>query len=106
MMRMRLPAGQFTSSQGREIAKFTKERARNLIDVTTRQCFQVHWLTIADIPPIIDKLEEIGLGVLGACGDITRNVTGNPLAGIDPDEYLNATNLISRYVKKFPNALI
>ena len=56
----------------------------------TRQCFQVHWLTIADIPPIIDKLEEIGLGVLGACRDITRNITGNPLAGIDPDEYLNA----------------
>ena len=100
MMRMRIPSGQFTSNQGREIAKFTNERARGLIDVTTRQCFQVHWLTIADIPPIIDKLEEIGLGVLGACGDITRNITGNPLAGIDPDEYLNATGLISRYVKE------
>lgn len=98
MMRMRIPGGQFTAEQGREIAKITREKARNLVDVTTRQCFQVHWLTIQDLPAIIDRLEEIGLGVKGACGDITRNITGNPLAGIDPDEYIDATHIINRYI--------
>jgi ferredoxin-nitrite reductase len=100
MMRMRIPGGQINVKQGRAIADITKEFARNEIDVTTRQCFQVHWLTIQTIPIIIDKLKSVGLDVLGACGDITRNITGNPLAGIDPTEYVDATQLINRYVKE------
>jgi ferredoxin-nitrite reductase len=100
MMRMRIPSGQITSAQGRAIAGITKEFARNEIDVTTRQCFQVHWLTIETIPVIIDRLKEVGLDVLGACGDITRNITGNPLAGFDVNEMVDASNLINRYVKE------
>jgi ferredoxin-nitrite reductase len=100
MMRMRIPSGQINVKQGRVIADITKEFARNEIDITTRQCFQVHWLTIQTIPIIIDRLKDCGLDVLGACGDITRNITGNPLAGIDAEEYQDASNLINRYVKE------
>ena len=83
MMRIGLPNGLLTSHQLRTIADITKKHARNLADITTRQNIQLHWLTIADLVEITDRLTGIGLSPKGACGDVVRNVTGCPLAGLD-----------------------
>ena len=63
-------------------------------DITTRQAVQFHWLRIEQIPDIFQRLEKVGLSTAGACGDITRNIVGNPLAGIDPDELLDTTWIV------------
>ena len=93
MMRIGLPNGLLTSHQLRTIAGITKKHARNLADITTRQNIQLHWLTIEDIPEIVDTLDSIGLSPKGACGDVVRNVTGCPLAGIDHEEIADASPL-------------
>ena len=93
MMRIGLPNGLLTSHQLRTIADITKKHARNLADITTRQNIQLHWLTIADLVEITDRLTEIGLSPKGACGDVVRNVTGCPLAGLDGHELLDASPL-------------
>jgi ferredoxin-nitrite reductase len=53
----------------------------------------MHWLTIDQMPDIMDRLGEVGLGVkhgyFGACGDICRNIVSSPLTGIDPEEVIN-----------------
>jgi len=82
MMRIGLPNGLLTSRQLRVIGELTKKHARNLADITTRQNIQLHWLTIEAMPEIVEALTEIGLSPKGACGDVLRNVTGCPLAGL------------------------
>jgi sulfite reductase (ferredoxin) len=93
MMRIGLPNGLLTSHQLRVIGGITKKYARNLSDITTRQNIQLHWLTINALVEITDALTEIGLSPKGACGDVVRNVTGCPIAGIDHHELLDASPL-------------
>jgi len=91
MMRVRIPGGQLSSAQVRAIAGIAKEYGRDLADVTDRQNIQFHWLTIADIPAVWERLEEVGLSSVEACGDVPRNILGCPVAGIDAAEVLDAT---------------
>jgi sulfite reductase (ferredoxin) len=91
MMRIALPNGILTSAQLRVIAQVTKKHANNLADITTRQNIQLHWLTIQDLVEVVDALNTVGLSTKGACGDVVRNVTGCPLAGLDSHELLDAS---------------
>jgi sulfite reductase (ferredoxin) len=93
MQRIALPNGLLTAHQLRGIANITAKYARGIGDVTTRQNIQLHWLTIQSLPAVADELEKIGLSSKGACGDVVRNVTGCPLAGLDGHEILDASPL-------------
>jgi sulfite reductase (ferredoxin) len=100
MMRIGLPNGLLTSHQLRVIGDLTKKYARNLADITTRQNIQLHWLTIESLPEIVDALTAIGLSPKGACGDVVRNVTGCPLAGLDAHELVDASPLALEIARK------
>ena len=93
MMRIGIPNGILSASQLRVIAQITKQHARNLADITVRQAIQLHWLTIESLPEVVDALSAIGLTPRGACGDVVRNVTGCPLAGVAADELIDAAPL-------------
>ena len=93
MMRIGLPNGLLTSTQLRVIADLTKRYARNLADITTRQNIQLHWLTIDGLVEVVDALTAVDLSPKGACGDVVRNVTGCPLAGLDGHELIDASPL-------------
>jgi sulfite reductase (ferredoxin) len=100
MMRIGLPNGLLTSHQLRAIGELTKKYARNLADITTRQNIQLHWLTIESLPVIVDALTSIGLSPKGACGDVVRNVTGCPLAGLDSHELVDSSPLALEIARK------
>jgi sulfite reductase (ferredoxin) len=91
MMRIGIPNGIVTSKQLRTIGEITKQHARNLADITVRQNIQLHWLSIESLPEVVDALDAIGLSPKGACGDVVRNVTGCPLAGVAADELIDAS---------------
>jgi sulfite reductase (ferredoxin) len=91
MMRIGIPNGILSASQLRSIGQLTQKYARNLADITTRQNIQLHWLTIETLPEVVDLLDSIGLSPKGACGDVVRNVTGCPLAGVAHDELIDAS---------------
>jgi sulfite reductase (ferredoxin) len=93
MMRIGLPNGILQAGQLRVIADLTQRYARDLADITVRQNIQLHWLTIESLPEIVDALHSVGLSPRGACGDVVRNVTGCPLAGIAHDEIIDASPL-------------
>ncbi len=93
MMRIGIPNGIVSASQLRAIGAITRKHARNLADITVRQNIQLHWLTIETLPEIVDALDAIGLSPKGACGDVVRNVTGCPLAGVAHDEIIDASPL-------------
>jgi sulfite reductase (ferredoxin) len=93
MMRIGLPNGLLTAKQLHTIAEITAKYARGVADITTRQNIQLHWLTIESLPEVVEALTEIGLSPKGACGDVVRNVTGCPLAGMDGHELIDASPL-------------
>ena len=91
MMRIGIPNGIVSASQLRTIGGITRKYARNLADITVRQNIQLHWLSIESLPEVVDALDAIGLSPKGACGDVVRNVTGCPLAGVAADELIDAS---------------
>jgi len=93
LMRIGIPNGILSSVQLRLIGALAQKYARNLADITVRQNIQIHWLTIENLPTIIDALQSVGLSPQGACGDVVRNVTGCPLAGVAQDEVIDASPL-------------
>jgi sulfite reductase (ferredoxin) len=91
MMRIGIPNGIVSASELRTIGGIARKHARNLADITVRQNIQLHWLTIESLPEVVDALDAIGLSPKGACGDVVRNVTGCPLAGVAADELIDAS---------------
>jgi sulfite reductase (ferredoxin) len=94
MLRIRIPNGLLHSHQLRTIADVSERYARGTADLTVRQNIQLHWVTIEALPEVLAALQSSGLVTLGACGDVTRNITGCPLAGVDDDEICDASPLV------------
>jgi sulfite reductase (ferredoxin) len=94
MVRIRIPNGMMTSHQLRAIADLTRRYANGIADITVRQNIQLHWVTIESLPEVLDGLWQVGLNTTGACGDVVRNVTGCPVAGVDHDEVVDASPLV------------
>ena len=88
MMRLRIPNGILNAQQTRVIATIV-ERDSGSCDITTRQNLQLRGVLINDLPNIIQQLKSVGLHTLQSGFDNPRNVTGNPLAGIDPKEIID-----------------
>ena len=93
MIRIAVPNGILSADRLRTIGQLTVDHAQNLADITTRQAIQLHWLTIESLPVVVDALEAAGLSPRGACGDVVRNVTGCPVAGLDAHEIIDASPL-------------
>ena len=93
MVRIRIPNGLLRSDQLRAIAGLTRRYARSIADLTVRQNIQLHWVSIEALPEVLDELWRVGLNTTGSCGDVTRNVTGCPVAGVDADEVCDASSL-------------
>ncbi len=93
MVRIRIPNGLLTSNQTRAVADLADRHARGIADITVRQNIQLHWVTVESLPELIETLWSSGLTTIGACGDVARNVTGCPIAGIDAHEFCDASPL-------------
>ncbi|MFZ0636522.1 MAG: nitrite/sulfite reductase [Candidatus Acidiferrales bacterium] len=93
MVRIRIPNGILRAGRLRAIAGLAEQHARGVADITVRQNIQLHWVTIGALPEILDALHGVGLTTTGACGDVARNITGCPLAGVDADEICDASPL-------------
>ncbi len=89
MMRIKVPGGQVNAAQAKKMSELADRFGHGFSDITTRQTIQYHWLRIEDIPTIFSELQSVGMTTSGACGDDTRNVVGCPVAGIDPEEFID-----------------
>jgi sulfite reductase (ferredoxin) len=92
MIRIQVPNGLLRSEQLRTIADLTHRYANGIADITVRQNFQLHWVTIEALPELLEELWRVGLNTM-TCGDVTRTVTGCPVAGVDADEICDPSPL-------------
>jgi sulfite reductase (ferredoxin) len=101
MVRIRIPNGLLSSHQLRTIGEVVRKYARDTADITVRQNIQLHWVTIEDLPDVLELLWRAGLTTMGSCGDDVRNIVGCPLAGVDGDEVFDASPLVAEANRQF-----
>ncbi len=101
MMRIRISNGITNSSQLRAIGWITNNYGRGIADITTRQQIQLRWIRINDVPEILDRLLEVGLVTLQTGMDNIRNVVGCPVAGLTPNELLDASSVVRAFTTMF-----
>ncbi|MFW6382590.1 MAG: nitrite/sulfite reductase [Haloferacaceae archaeon] len=104
MMRIGTPNGVLEPGQLRVVGEIADEYARGpgtnpvfgdaYADFTTRQSIQLHWIELSDVPAIFETLEANRLSTQQACGDSWRNIVGNPVAGKDGQEVIDAWPVI------------
>jgi sulfite reductase beta subunit-like hemoprotein len=95
MMRIKIPSGILSAEGLRAIGEISEQYGRDQGELTTRQNIQLHYITLDKFPEILEKLKSVGLTTMGGCGDVVRNITGCPVAGVDPDELFDVTPLIA-----------
>ena len=95
MLRLRLPNGVINSQQLELLAEAIDRCGEHgSADITTRQNLQLRGLLLEDMQPLLSQLKTVGLTSKQSGHDNPRNITGNPLAGIDPDEFIDTRPLV------------
>jgi len=93
MLRLRLPGGILSAHQARGLAEIAEQFGGRSVDITTRANLQIREIGAAHPLDVLMALDELGLTSRGAGADNVRNLTGSPLAGVDPQELIDTRPL-------------
>ena len=105
MLRIRIPQGILDGEQLRALADVAERYSRGFGHLTTRQNFQLHFLRLHDVEPVMRRLAEAGLTTREACGSAVRNITACPYAGVAADEVFDVTpyaEALTRHLLRHP----
>ena len=78
MLRARLPGGRATPRQWLALDDLAGEMAAPSLRITTRQTFQFHGILKGHLKPLIQRMHQVLLDSIAACGDVNRNVMAPP----------------------------
>ncbi len=102
MIRAKVPGGKMLPQQLVAFAEVLEQYAKHdVVHVSTRQNFQIHYVPTADTAAALKHLAQAGLTTREACGNTVRNITACPLAGVCPREHLDITPLLDGAVAHF-----
>ena len=96
MMRVKIPGGILKPSQLGLLGELAEQYGHDQAELTTRQNVQLHYVTLGRFPEIFARLQGIGLTTMGGCGDVVRNITGCPVAGLAKDELFDAREVVAQ----------
>ena len=65
-----------------------------MLDITTRQQIELRGFTLDTVPEIFEKLRGVDLSTLQTGIDNVRNINGCAMAGLAPNELLDASPVI------------
>ena len=82
MQRIKIPFGGVSPEQLEVLAELAEDYSDNILHVTTRQDFQLHFIHIEDTPDLMRRLAAVDITTREACGNSVRNVTACPRAGV------------------------
>jgi len=101
MQRIKIPYGGLSAEQMEVLADIAEEYSDNILHVTTRQDFQLHFISLEDTPDMHRRLAAVGISTREACGNSVRNVTACPLAGVCRDEAFDVTGYANETANYF-----
>lgn len=94
MKRIKLVDASMNLEQLKVMGKIAKEYAQGLVDFTTRENVQFHYIQIKDLPAIFDLLKSVGLTSRMASGDGPRPIVTCPVSGLDANEIFDVNSLV------------
>ncbi|NOY97821.1 MAG: nitrite/sulfite reductase [Chloroflexi bacterium] len=86
MVRVKVPFGRLTARQLEMLSHVADVYADGHGHVTTRQDLQLYYVPLGQVADLLAALGSVGLTTREASGNVVRNVTADPLAGVAPDE--------------------
>src|SRR3954464_536434 len=101
MLRVKIPSGILSAPELRAIGEVSNRYGRGDAELTTRQCIQLHWLQLAELPSVFAGLEAAGITSAGGCGDTVRNITGCPVSGLAANELFDSTPVVEAATAEF-----
>jgi sulfite reductase beta subunit-like hemoprotein len=101
MLRLKIPSGILPPAKLRSIGEVSNRYGRGDAELSTRQCIQLHWLRLEELPNVFADLDAAGITTAGGCGDTVRNITGCPVAGLDAHELFDCTELVAEVADFF-----
>ena len=69
MLRVKLPGGRVSPAGLRALGEISNTFGRGDGELSTRQNVQLHWIELAALPEVFDRLHAAGLTSAGGCGD-------------------------------------
>ena len=86
MLRVAIPYGLLSTTQLRKLAFIGREYDKDYGHFTTRQNIQFNWPKLEDTPDILEHLASVEMNAIQTSGNVNRNVTSDPYAGVAADE--------------------
>lgn len=86
MLRVAVPYGLMSSKQLRMLAYIGRKYDKGYGHFTTRQNIQYNWPNLEDTPDILENLASVEMSAIQTSGNVNRNVTSDPFAGVARDE--------------------
>ena len=105
MLRTKLPQGLVTAAQLEVLAEVAEAHSRGFGHVSTRQNFQLHFVTARGTEAALRRLAEVGVTSREACGNSVRNITACPFGGVGQGEVFDATpyaEALTRHLLRHP----
>ncbi|MPZ97777.1 MAG: nitrite/sulfite reductase [Dehalococcoidia bacterium] len=100
MVRVKLPFGGVSPEQLEALADVAEQYAPlKKGHITTRQNIQYHHIPLREMYDVLRRLGDAGLSSREACGNVVRNVTGDPWAGVRDDEAFDLTPYAGAFVR-------
>lgn len=104
MLRLRIANGTLNSAQMRVLAEIVQRYGDDgSADITTRQNIQLRGIRLEDLPDIFAQMKAVGMTSIQSGMDNVRNLTGSPIAGIDPDELFDTRELLQKLERVITN---
>src|SRR6266699_443296 len=101
MLRLKIPSGILAPAKLRAIGEVSNRYGRGDAELSTRQCIQLHWLRLEELPNVFADLDAAGITTAGGCGDTVRNIIGCPVAGLDAHELFDCSELVTQVADHF-----
>src|SRR6202171_1916356 len=86
MLRVAIPYGLLSSTQLRTLSHIARRYDRGYGHFTTRQNIQYNWPKLEEVPDILAELAEVEMHAIQTSGNCIRNITSDPLAGVNANE--------------------
>ena len=106
MLRSKLPLGLVDAEQLEAFADVAEIYGGGTAHLTTRQDIQVHFVALGETPDVLRLLDRARTTTREACGNVVRNVTASPVAGIEAGEAFDVTPhglRLARFLLRHPD---
>jgi sulfite reductase (ferredoxin) len=107
MMRSKIPLGLLSATQLEVFADVAERFGNGNAHLTTRQGIQTHFVRLSETPDFMHVLNSEQMTAREACGNVVRNITASPIAGVSPTEAFDVTPYgmaLAQFLLRHPDA--